>query len=90
MKLDAEKAEQVRAKSKKHESHDEEFAGIRLKEIWDPFGNESDIVRDELTLYHQEKLNQVPVEEQKGPAVAFVGMGVWFAARFEEEEYEHR
>ncbi|KAM0359487.1 hypothetical protein ACHAO7_009178 [Fusarium culmorum] len=84
--LDAEKAQTVRAKSQKHESHDEEFGGIRLKSIWDPYGNESDIVRDELSLYHQEKLDRVPVEEQKGPAVAFVGMGVWFAARFEKEE----
>ncbi|QGI88260.1 hypothetical protein CEK25_003216 [Fusarium fujikuroi] len=84
--LDAEKAEEVRANSKKHESHDVEFGGIRLKEIWDPFGNDSAIARNELTLYHEERINEVPVEEQKGPALAFMGMGVWFAARFEKEE----
>lgn len=84
--LDAEKAEEVRANSKKHESHDVEFGGIRLKEIWDPFGNDSAIARNELTLYHEERINEVPVDKQKGPALAFMGMGVWFAARFEKEE----
>ncbi|KAF5537333.1 o-acetyltransferase CAS1 [Fusarium phyllophilum] len=84
--LDAEKAEEVRANSKKHESHDVEFGGIRLKEIWDPFGNDSAIARNELTLYHEERINKVPVDKQKGPSLAFMGMGVWFAARFEKEE----
>ncbi|KAF4959118.1 hypothetical protein FSARC_10831 [Fusarium sarcochroum] len=87
--LDREKAEEVRQSSHKHESHDVEIGGIRLKEVWDPLmmpGNESDVVREELALYRDERLGRVPVEEQKGPAFVFMGIGVWFAARYEKGE----
>ncbi|KAF4985311.1 hypothetical protein FDECE_16659 [Fusarium decemcellulare] len=85
--LDEEKANEVRQNSPKHGIHDMEFGGVRLMQIWDPLmrpGNASDMVEEQLSLYRQERLNPVPIEEQKGPAFVFMGIGIWFAARFEE------
>ncbi|KAF4978628.1 hypothetical protein FZEAL_5031 [Fusarium zealandicum] len=85
--LDKEKADKARANSNKHGIHDMDFGGVRLLQVWDPLmkaGNASDIVDEQLALYRQERLNHVPIEEQKGPAFIFMGVGIWFAAKFEE------
>ncbi|KAM5344343.1 hypothetical protein ACJ41O_012880 [Fusarium nematophilum] len=85
--LDEEKANEARETSNKHGFHDMEFGGVRLLQVWDPLmkpGEGTDMVQQQLELYRAEKLDPVPVEEQKGPAFVFMGVGIWFAARFEE------
>lgn len=86
--LDEEKANEVRDDiTTKHSIHDMEFGGVRLMQIWDPLmqaGKASTIVEEQLELYRQERLHPVPIEEQKGPAFVFMGVGIWFAAKFEE------
>lgn len=63
-----------------------EFDGVRLYQVWDPLmepGKASDEVQRELEAYREERLNPVPVKDQKSAAFIFMGVGVWFAAKME-------
>ncbi|RSM19435.1 hypothetical protein CDV31_001595 [Fusarium ambrosium] len=85
--LDVDKANDARKNSNKHGIHDMDFGGVRLVQVWDPLmkpGNATDMIEDQLALYRQERLNPLPIEQQKAPAFVFMGVGIWFAARFEE------
>ncbi|KAF7555149.1 hypothetical protein G7Z17_g2345 [Cylindrodendrum hubeiense] len=85
--LDEEKANEVQNDSTTlHLTHDLEFGGVRMIQIWDPLmepGSASDTVDQQLELYHVEKQHPVPIEEQQGPAFVFMGVGIWFAAKLE-------
>lgn len=42
-------------------------------------------IDEELQMYRAERLHPVPVDEQKSAAILFMGVGIWFAARFYED-----
>lgn len=72
-----------------HESYDMTLEGVRLKQIWNPWyetGSRNPALTHELEVFSKEKHHSVPVDQQEGAALIFLGAGSWHALNYPHQE----
>ncbi|KAM5341770.1 hypothetical protein ACJ41O_014801 [Fusarium nematophilum] len=91
--LDREKAVDARRHAKKHDSYNMTFGGVRMLQIWNPLFETGELnpdLTEQLELFSQEKHKPVPIEEQKSPAMIFLGAGAWYVGAYFANESNTR
>ncbi|KAM0427870.1 hypothetical protein ACHAPT_007329 [Fusarium lateritium] len=87
--INRKKAAEARKNMKKHADYDLTLDGIKMRMLWNPWFLTGELDPDltrELELFTKEKHHPVPIKEQKGPALAMLGAGSWYALKYFEKQ----